>query len=124
MPRPKQIRHILSRPLVDSFGPIGVEGGRQVILSHEEYEAIRLIDYGGMDQAGAAQIMKVSRHTVGRILRQARLKMAGVLVEGHRLRVEGGCYRIGARGERRQRKGCGRGRGKGRGASRFSGVEK
>lgn len=117
MPRPKSPRHINARPAVDRFGPVNPESPGQIIMSLEEYETLRLIDYEHMDQSGAAQVMKVSRQTVGRILKTARLKLSTALVEGCRLKVKGGCYRIGrhqgqGRGRRiRGRNGQGRGQG-------------
>ena len=123
MPRPKRPRHIISPPAVDSFGPRGFRGDPLIILSLEEFEAIRLIDYTGMDQSEASTIMNVSRQTVGRILKTARIKVARALVEGQGLKVEGGCYRIGrpgggrgpGRGQGRGRRGMGRGGGPGKG---------
>lgn len=119
MPRPKRPRHISSRPAIDRFGPVGNESGNQIIMSLEEYEALRLIDYGKMDQSEAAQVMNVSRQTVGRILKTARFKLTTALVEGCRLKVKGGCYRIGRHpGQGRGRGGRGRnGHGKGQGGA-------
>ncbi|MCG8635617.1 MAG: DUF134 domain-containing protein [Desulfobacterales bacterium] len=104
MPRPKRRRRIMSRPAVDTFGPETASQREGIILSLEEFEAIRLIDYDGMDQSGAAEVMGVSRQTVGRILKAGRSKVAMALVEGRGLKVSGGCYKIRGRGR------CGRGR--------------
>lgn len=94
MPRPKRPRHIISRPGIRKFGPEGMDTEQQIVISLEEVEAVRLIDYEGMDQSGAAQIMNVSRQTVGRILKLGRFKLAKAVVEGHRLKVQGGCYKV------------------------------
>ena len=56
----------------------------------DELEAIRLVDGEGLDQAGAAVRMNVSRPTVGRILAQVRKKLACALVEGKALFIEQG----------------------------------
>jgi predicted DNA-binding protein (UPF0251 family) len=80
-----------------------VETG-EVILTLEEFEVIRLIDYQGLDQSGAAQIMNVSRQTVGRVLKSARIKIADALVTAKRLTVQGGCYEMKGRGLGRGRR--------------------
>ncbi|THB77881.1 MAG: DUF134 domain-containing protein [Desulfobacteraceae bacterium] len=126
MPRPKRPRHIFSSPEFKSFRPEGMDTKGDIILSLEEFEAIRLIDYTGMDQSQAADVMNVSRQTVGRVLKAGRIKVSTALVEGHRLKVQGGCYRIQENGANRPGrgfgpKGRGAGRGKGRGAGPGSG---
>ncbi|WP_321494708.1 DUF134 domain-containing protein [uncultured Desulfobacter sp.] len=107
MPRPKRPRCIASEPAIKGFKPRGTEETGEVILSLEEFEALRLIDYEGMDQSGAAEVMDVSRQTVGRVLKTARYKMAESLVTAKRLTVQGGCYQMRGRGMgRRRRHGC------------------
>ncbi|MEX1301748.1 MAG: DUF134 domain-containing protein [Desulfotignum sp.] len=94
MPRPKRPRYIDAMPRVTEFLPRGIEPAEEVILSLEEFEAVRLIDYEGLDQTRASEIMNISRQTVGRILRIGRFKLAKALVAGCHLKVSGGCYRI------------------------------
>ncbi len=116
MPRPKRPRHIGSRPDIKSFQPVGMDAGGDLTLSLDEFEAIRLIDFQGMDQSQAAQTMNVSRQTVGRILKSGRFKLSKALVEGHRLSVQGGCYKIKGPGRHGHGHGCGPGgRNRGRG---------
>ncbi|WDP92241.1 MAG: DUF134 domain-containing protein [Desulfobacter sp.] len=122
MPRPKRRRHIMARPQVDSFGPAASEAAGEITLSLEEFEAIRLIDHDGMDQSQAADVMGVSRQTVGRILKAGRSKVARALVEGLSLRMSGGCYKIRGKGQGRG-PGNGRGRGRGRGCGKGRGRE-
>ena len=107
MPRPKRPRCIASEPAIKGFKPRGAVETGEVILSLEEFEALRLIDYEGMDQSGVAQVMDVSRQTVGRILKAARYKIAESLVTAKRLTVQGGCYEMRGRGKGRGwRHGC------------------
>ncbi|MCK5696191.1 MAG: DUF134 domain-containing protein [Desulfobacula sp.] len=113
MPRPKRPRCIASRPATRGFIPDGATATGQVILSLEEFEAIRIIDFEGMDQSQAAIMMNVSRQTFGRILKSARFILSKALVTGQRLRVTGGCYEMSG-----QRPGRGHGRGKGQGRGR------
>jgi len=60
----------------------------------DEFEAIRLADLKGMYQENAAEKMKVSRQTFGRIIESARKKIADALVTGKALRIEGGEFTI------------------------------
>lgn len=92
MPRPKCCRQIGEAPGKTCFRP---EGGPplpcgEVLLTLDEYEAIRLADLEGLYQEQAAARMKVSRQTFGRIVETARRKVADVLVHGKTLRIEGG----------------------------------
>lgn len=116
MPRPKRPRCIVSRPVTRGFIPDGSPEAGEVILSLEEFEAIRVIDFEGMDQTQAAAMMNVSRQTFGRILRSARFNLSKALVTGQRLKVKGGCYELsGQRPFRGHGRGKGQGRGRGRG---------
>ena len=94
MPRPKRPRCILSRPIITEFRPEGIDEKGEVILSLEEFEAIRLIDFQGLDQSQAAEIMNVSRQTFGRILKAGRFNLSKALVNAYRLKVTGGCYQM------------------------------
>ncbi|SDU56936.1 DUF134 domain-containing protein [Desulfobacula phenolica] len=105
MPRPKRPRYIQSHPDIQGFTPDGISHNGETVLSIEEFEAIRLSDYMGLDQSRAAEQMNVSRQTFGRILKQARYNLSEALVTGKRLKVTGGCYQMQGRG-RRRRGGC------------------
>jgi transposase-like protein len=56
----------------------------------DEFEAIRLADLDGLYHDKAAERMKISRQTFGRIIGEARHKVAEALVKGLALRIEGG----------------------------------
>jgi predicted DNA-binding protein (UPF0251 family) len=62
----------------------------EVLLSLDEYEAIRLADLEGLYQEQAALMMNISRQTFGRIIESAHRKVADVLVNGKALKIEGG----------------------------------
>ena len=108
MPRHKRPRYISKHPEIKSFQPEGHDRESQdtdeISLSVEEFEAIRLVDYNGHDQSEAALHMNVSRQTFGRVLKQARYNLANAIVTGKRLKVGGGCYRIGQKGGGRRRR--------------------
>jgi predicted DNA-binding protein (UPF0251 family) len=60
----------------------------EVSVRLDELEAIRLADYEGLYHEDAAQKMKISRATFGRILDEARHKVAEAIIIGKALRVE------------------------------------
>jgi predicted DNA-binding protein (UPF0251 family) len=64
----------------------------EVVLSVEEFEALRLAHQEGLYQQEAAARMGVSRATFGRVLEQAHRKVTRALVEGCALRIEGGSF--------------------------------
>lgn len=70
---------------------------KTVVLTLEELEAIRLVDYEGLNQEEAAAQMGVSRKTLWNDLKCGRKKVAKALVHGWAIRIEGGNYII--RGE-------------------------
>lgn len=69
-----------------------------IIMSVEEYETIRLIDYAGLTQEECASQMHVSRTTIQRIYNDARNKLAVFLVEGTGLNISGGSYELCSKG--------------------------
>ena len=65
-----------------------------VILTLDEFEAIRLADLEEMTHAPAAKLMKVSRSTFTRILAKAHKKVADGLVNIKAIRIKGGCCSV------------------------------
>jgi len=99
VPRPYCRRHIAGRPAARIFKPAGTHLSEleEVIMTLDEFEALRLADYEGLYQEQAAERMSVSRPTFGRILEAARRKTAEALVFGKSLRIEGGPVDFGKR---------------------------
>lgn len=62
---------------------------KEVCLGVDELEALRLCDLEGLYHDKAAEMIGVSRQTLGRILEQARKKVIEALVYGKALRIEG-----------------------------------
>jgi uncharacterized protein len=60
----------------------------EVVLSMDEIEAVRLADYDGLYHQDAADKMKISRQTFGRIVGSARKKLAECLLKGKALKIE------------------------------------
>lgn len=92
MPRPRQVSRVQMPPRVKGFIPVGYykDQSEPVQLNIEEYEVIRLLDYEGLSQLEAAEIMQISRPTLTRIYERARKKVATALTEAHQIIIEGG----------------------------------
>ena len=111
MARPQKSRYVCNKPKYQVFSPEGIsEGNTQeilhnismedvVILSVDEYEVFRLLDYENITQKECAFQMKVARTTVTKIYNQARQKIADAIVNGKRLVIEGGNYELCSRRE-------------------------
>lgn len=91
MSRPKKCRHIGCNPRVFYFKPRGIPLFQleETNLDIDELEAVRLADYEGMYHKDSAEKMNISRATFGRILNNARFKVADAIVNGKALRIEG-----------------------------------
>jgi len=96
MARPKNCRMVSEMPGAAYFKPRGIPLTEltEVVLTVDELEAIRLADLEGLYQETAAERMKVSRPTLGRILESAHKKVAEALVQGKALKIEGGEYKM------------------------------
>ena len=95
MPRPRKCRQVCRLPRHDAFAPVGCgQAAEAVVITVDEYEAIRLIDYEGLSQEECAASMGVARTTVQQIYNTARQKLSAALVEGRPFRIQGGDYRL------------------------------
>ena len=92
MPRPQFNRIVHEPPLFSDFKPIGVRGHdlEQIILTLDEFEALRLADQLGFSHALAADEMEISRSTFSRLIEKARKKVADFIIQGRLLTIEGG----------------------------------
>lgn len=99
MPRPPIERAVTGTPRVTLFKPAGVPAREleQLTLGVDELEAIRLVDLEGLSHEQAADVMGVSRQTVGRMLERGRARVAEALVEGKAILIGGGQYRVAPR---------------------------
>lgn len=99
MPRPFCSRIVAGTPAASIFKPSGVPISEleQIVMTLDEFEALRLADLDGLYQEQAAEKMKISRPTFSRIVDSARRKVADALVHGKALRIEGGPIHMGAR---------------------------
>jgi uncharacterized protein len=92
VPRPQCCRRVSGQPCASVFKPIGIPVRLldEVVMTLDEFEAIRLADLDGLYQESAAAQMGVSRPTFSRIAAEAHRKVADAIVHGKALRIEGG----------------------------------
>lgn len=94
MPRPRRCRRICSEPEFEKFSPSEAADTGSVVLTLDEYEVIRLVDLEKQTHEQCAQRMDISRTTVTEICESARQKIADCLVNGKKLIISGGNYRL------------------------------
>lgn len=94
MPRPQRCRRVCKEPVYNCFVPNDALGNDTVTLSIDEYEVIRLVDFEKRTHEQCAAQMDISRTTVTEIYESARYKVADSLLNGKRLIISGGNYRL------------------------------
>ena len=94
MPRPRMCRCVRVLPVADRFHPCSRTSAGQVVLTVDELEALRLADLEHNTQDNAAQSMRVSRQTFGRVIESARMKLADALVSAKTILIQGGTYEM------------------------------
>ena len=89
MVRPKRKRCLRFNPEVLYFKPRGVPLSilEEEELLHDELEALKLHDVDGLDQIEAAEKMKISQPTFGRILDKAYKKIAVAIIKGKAIKI-------------------------------------
>ncbi len=95
--RHRSLRRVAALPPVKSFIPDDAEfAGRDdpVILTVEEYEALRLVDFVGLQQEAASVHMGISRRALWQDLQSARFKIAQALSSGRTIVIEGGDFSL------------------------------
>jgi len=96
--RPKKVRFIQKMPKIIQFSPRGKPGRPDEIeLTLDQFEAIKLADYQGFEQKDGAKVMKLSRASFGRIVREARFKLSDALVNGKIIKIRMGNVQVGVR---------------------------
>ena len=89
---PYRKRLIHQPPYFKNFKPSGITRKmlKTLRITVDEYEALRLADYEGMEHLEASEKMAISRPTFTRLIEKARHKIARAIVDGMELVVEGG----------------------------------
>ena len=70
-----------------SFTPASGTALEPIMIDPDEVEALRLVDYLGLNQEEASQSMGVSRGTVWRCVDSGRRKLISMVIEGRPLCV-------------------------------------
>lgn len=94
MARPIRCRRICFEPKYNRFVPYGISDTEQILLTVDEFEAVRLIDYEKKTHEQCAGQMGISRTTVTEIYEKARTKIADCIVNGKTLYISGGNYAL------------------------------
>lgn len=94
MARPQRPRRVCEEPMYYRFSPDGISSGKPVVLTVDEYEVIRLVDFEKKTHQQCAVLMDISRTTVTEIYESARCKIAECLINGRELFISGGHYRL------------------------------
>ena len=105
MSRPTRCRRVCTEPSCRGFAPRSSQSAGEIVLTVDEYEVIRLVDYEKRTHEQCAAQMGISRTTVTEIYQNARFKLSDGLVNGKALAIDGGHYRV-CQGDRER--GCGR----------------
>ncbi|MGD8781416.1 MAG: DUF134 domain-containing protein [Ignavibacteria bacterium] len=90
MSRPKKHRKTCCNPEAYYFKPRGIRMCKlqEVNLEKDELEAVLLADKHNLSHEEAAEKMKISRATFGRILKSARNKIADGIINGKAIVIE------------------------------------
>ena len=96
MSRPLKCRKVGCQPGVSYFKPRGIPVSKleEVVLTVDEFEAVRLADLEVLYQDVAAKRMNISRQTFGNIVGSAHKKIADAIVNGKAIKIEGGIYQM------------------------------
>jgi predicted DNA-binding protein (UPF0251 family) len=94
MRRAYRKRRVHTPPRFGHFKPVGVPRRvlNQIEVTLDEYEAIRLADYEGLEHLEASERMDISRPTFTRLVEKARRKVAQSIIEGKELVIGGGNF--------------------------------
>lgn len=96
MGRRRMCRRLSELPLVKGFKPLKPQPFQKdpVILSLDQFEALRLCDYQGLSQEEAAIQMEISRPTFTRLYTEARKNLVQAVVEGRVFVMQGGNVKL------------------------------
>ena len=121
MARPFKCRQIWRNPNFVYFKPRAVPLAilKEIILTVDEAETLRLKDLEKLDQIKAAEKMNIHQSTFQRTLTRAREKVSDAIINGKAIKIQGGNYKmpgLDQTGPLGQGPFTGRGRGQGFGA--------
>jgi uncharacterized protein len=90
MPRPKIHRCLRHKQNTHYFKPRGVPMQKleEVVILHDEIEALKLHDVDGLEQIEAAKSMGISQSTFARILDKVYKKLADGIINGKAIKID------------------------------------
>lgn len=96
MARPFKCRQIWSNPNFHYFKPRAVPLAilKEIILTVDEAETLRLKDLEKLDQIEAAEKMNIHQSTFQRTLTRAREKVSDAIINGKAIKIQGGNYKM------------------------------
>lgn len=118
MARPFKCRYVWRNPNFVYFKPraVPLAGLKEVILTVDEAETLRLKDLEKLEQTQAADKMGIHQSTFQRTLTRAREKISDAIINGKAIKIQGGNYKMpGLDGTGPLGQGPFTGRGRGRG---------
>ncbi|QEN03893.1 DUF134 domain-containing protein [Thiospirochaeta perfilievii] len=91
MPRRRKNRNCRILDGDRNFKPSGIPRSElnKIILDLDEFEALRLCDYDGLNQIEAGEALGVSRGTVQRLLLSGRKKIVEAILDSNELIIKG-----------------------------------
>lgn len=92
MSRPKKTRTICEIPRIKEFNCCNSD--KDVHLTIDEYETIRLIDYMGFTHLECAKQMNVARTTVTAVYDSAKYKISDSVINHKTVRIHDGDYKL------------------------------
>ncbi len=89
MSRPRKHRRICCNLTTNYFKPRGIPlyNLDEIIIDYDELESLRLADLLAYSHEKAANEMKISRATFGRIIESARKKVADGILNGKAIKI-------------------------------------
>jgi predicted DNA-binding protein (UPF0251 family) len=96
MVRPFKLRVVEDVPRCVYFKPqgVGISQVENLLLTLDEYEALRLKEYENLQEKDACEKMEVSQPTFNRLYTKAKKKLVRAIVEGLAIKIEGGNYKM------------------------------
>ena len=100
MARPQRSRRVCDMPPIKRFTPFPAPDSSSqakeepILLTVDEYEALRLVDHEGLTHSQCAVQMNISRTTATEICESAHRKVAFALVNSRELVIEGGSWEL------------------------------
>ena len=90
MVRPRSPRRLRFNPKALYLKPQGIPLKMldEVVITHEEIEALKLYHVDKLDQKGAAENMKISQPTFSRTLDSVYTKLSEALIDGKAIKIE------------------------------------